>query len=131
MQNPPLLFWSECAHSYVHLLVLFQCVSIQHWPHFARVVYFLADLLSSLLSYRTVRRNAFLVALHAGVHVMAISQLLTGYPSFFVYAFEMAELRFAHQEAFSVMFYVLGTVQDIATHALNAYFLQRINFHTF
>ena len=111
---------AESVHTVAHIAVLTQALSIQGQTAAIRLAYFSSDLLTSLLSYGLTRQNLPLVTIHTVIHAAAAAHLLGIRTKFFKDVLEMGELKFAGKRPFTILMYVLGTLEDIATHSLNA-----------
>ena len=137
------LVLSECAHIVVHLTVLFQFFSIESFGRNARILYFSWDAVSSLFCYLFytavgfqkhssshlgfgIRAVTLWVLIHLTIHLLAVLQLVTGFPVSFSEAFEMAELNFNAKTQCAILLYTLGTFQDVLTHCINAIFMAKI-----
>lgn len=72
-----------------------------------------------------------MVAVHAYIHLSAVGHLLEIIPDdnlheiFMKEVFDMSELNYGTATPLFIAFYVWGTTQDICTHLLNAYYLNR------
>jgi hypothetical protein len=121
-----LLFCSELFHLTGHLLVLCQLHHIFDFrtkSQTFRRVYFTADLLSStgtavyLIVYQQIDVNPVywaLIIIQAGVH---ISTLIFWRSWFCLQVFRLAEYQPA--ATWVTLIYILGTLEDIVTHAAN------------
>ena len=60
--------------------------------------------------------------IHFLIHSVAVYSL-THSPTFFLVAFEMAELKFLNQNHLSILIYIFGTLQDLCTHSFHIFYL--------
>jgi len=112
----------EGLHLVSHLRVLLGVANIQNVSKTSRIVYFSVDLASSLLTFAWTRAFPVFVAVHGLIHVVAIAHLASPFSAFFRSVYLLSETGVLKTPAVPVwhrMGYILGTLFDLLTHALN------------
>lgn len=120
------LLWCEAYLIITHTIVLIGLLSIQWVPSWLRFGYFSFDAATVLASFWLLRRNIVLVAIHLTIHILALAELFSHFSAFFRDVYEMAEHRYGSKSGWSITFYVLGTLEDITTHAANWWLLWQL-----
>ena len=124
-----ILIVSELVHSFLHFIVLFNLkhitFAITGWTS---KFYFIGDVLSSLLSYYTTKKNKILVVIHLLLHAPAIFHLFDIYPTvFYKNVFKIASNNISNVSNEHYYLYNIGTVLDICCHLYNVKFLYQNN----
>ena len=117
------LFWFEIYLMGTHLIVLAGLFSINIIPWWMRLGYFTFDASVVMSSYVITRANFVLISIHLIIHFLAIIELMKHYSHFFKDVYEMAEQRYDGKSRWTVIFYIMGTLEDVATHGVNAWLL--------
>lgn len=113
----------EFGHALGHVFVLTGLHSIKFQSCEFRIFYFSLDLISSILSYILTQKNFTMVFIHFMIHVFAVLHLIKPFSELYKNIFELAEHRFSDKPNAHLVFYVIGTTQDILTHCINGFLL--------
>ena len=118
------LFICEVYLTITHAIVLSGGFSIAWIPWtWMRASYFCFDALVVMATFAVIRTNHVLIAIHLTIHTLAIAQLAHDWSPFFRNVYLMAEQDYGDKSQWHVLGYVVGTLEDIATHCVNAYVL--------
>ena len=120
---PTILSALETYFAFTHVLVLTGLYSIEHISVIQKTLYFTLDAFVVLCSYIMIRKNGLLVLIHLLIHTIAVIQLHYNFSITMNNVYEMAEQSYSGKPIFDVLFYIIMTIEDIATHIGNAYWL--------
>lgn len=127
-----LLYLCELLHAYFHCLVL--CgTSLTPDINIIKILYFAFDLLSVIFSYIITNKNFYLVFIHILIHIGALLHLLglhIFFYNFYDSVFKMGSQKWYDQTLLMKTLYIFGTVEDIITHLMNAYFISALISNT-
>lgn len=127
-----ILIFLESINAIMHIAVLLNIkfiINFKNLPKFNKKYYFMYETITSLLSFMCVYNisnymHIIMIIIHLYIHSYAIGYKLKLYKSnFYKNVFKMANYNFDEIDKSHRIGYILGTLQDIITHCLNAYYL--------